>query len=97
MRTLQGVNVFLSAYSAIAVLSFLFLSLDNFSLETNLTAVLACLNNIGPGLDMVGPASNYAMLSDLSKLVLSLDMLLGRLEIFPILILFSPRTWRRAT
>ncbi|MEA4954753.1 MAG: TrkH family potassium uptake protein [Pseudoflavonifractor sp.] len=96
-ETLQGVNVFLWAYSTIAVISFLILSLDNFSLETNLTAVLACLNNIGPGLDMVGPASNYAMFSDLSKLVLSMDMLLGRLEIFPILILFSPRTWQRST
>lgn len=96
-ETLQGVNVFLWTYSAIAVISFLILSLDNFSLETNLTAVLACLNNIGPGLDMVGPVSNYAMFSALSKLVLSLDMLLGRLEIFPILILFSPRTWQRST
>lgn len=96
-ETLRGVNVFLSAYSAIAVLSFLILSLDNLSLETNLTAVLACLNNIGPGLDMVGPINNYSIFSDFSKLVLSMDMLLGRLEIFPILILFSPRTWRRAT
>lgn len=95
-ETLQGVNVFLSAYIAIAVVSFLILSLDNFSLETNLTAVLACLNNIGPGLDMVGPASNYAMFSGMSKLVLSLDMLLGRLEIFPVLILFNPRAWRSA-
>lgn len=96
-ETLHGVSVFLSAYSAIAILSFLLLSLDNFSLETNLTAVLSCLNNIGPGLDKVGPAGNFSMFSDLSKLVLSLDMLLGRLEIFPILILFSPRTWQRAT
>ena len=95
-ETLQGVNTYMSAYCAIAVFSFLLLSLDNLSLETNLTAVLACLNNIGPGLDMVGPVGNYAHFSDLSKLVLMLNMLLGRLEIFPLLIMLSPRTWRRA-
>ena len=95
-EVLQGVSTYMSAYSAIAVVSFLILSLDNFSLETNLTAVLACLNNIGPGLDMVGPTSNYSLFSDLSKIVLMLNMLLGRLEIFPILIMLSPRTWRKA-
>lgn len=95
-ETLQGVSTYMSAYCAIAVVSFLILSLDDLSLETNLTAVLACLNNIGPGLDMVGPTSNYSMFSDLSKVVLMLDMLLGRLEIFPLLILLSPRTWKKA-
>lgn len=95
-ETIQGVNTYMAAYCAIGVVSFLILSLDNLSLETNLTAVLSCLNNIGPGLDMVGPASNFAHFSDLSKLVLIADMLLGRLEIFPLLILLTPRTWRRA-
>lgn len=95
-ETLQGVSTYMSAYCAIAVVSFLILSLDDLSLETNLTAVLACLNNIGPGLDMVGPTNNYSMFSDLSKVVLMLDMLLGRLEIFPLLILLSPRTWKKA-
>ncbi len=96
-ETVQGVNTYMTAYCAIVVLSFLLLSLDNFSLETNLTAVLACINNIGPGLDMVGPTSNFSMFSPLSKIVLMLDMLLGRLEIFPLLIMLSPRTWRKAS
>ncbi|MCI8474883.1 MAG: TrkH family potassium uptake protein [Oscillospiraceae bacterium] len=95
-ETIQGVNTYMAAYCAIGVVSFLILSLDNLSLETNLTAVLACLNNIGPGLDLVGPTSNYAHFSDLSKIVLMLNMLLGRLEIFPLLIMLSPRTWKKA-
>lgn len=57
--------------------------------------MLACFNNIGPGLDLVGPASNYSLFSTFSKVVLSLDMLLGRLEIFPIIVLFSRHTWNR--
>jgi len=95
-ETLQGVNTYMAAYCAIAVVSFLILSLDDLSLETNLTAVAACLNNIGPGLGMVGPTSNYSHFSDLSKIVLMLNMLLGRLEIFPMLVMLSPRTWRKA-
>lgn len=94
--TLQGVNTYMSAYCAIAVVSFLLLSLDGLSMETNLTGMLACLNNIGPGLALVGPMGNYSCFSALSKLVLMVDMLVGRLEIFPILILLSPRTWRKA-
>lgn len=94
--TLQGVNTYMSAYCAIAVVSFLLLSLDGLSMETNLTGMLACLNNIGPGLGLVGPAGNYACFTALSKVVLMVDMLVGRLEIFPILILLSPRTWRKA-
>lgn len=95
-ETVQGVYTYMTAYCAIAILSILLLSLDNLSLETNFTAVMACLNNIGPGLDLVGPTGNYAHFSDLSKLVLMLNMLLGRLEIFPLLIMLSPHTWRRA-
>ena len=94
-EVLRGVNVYMAAYCAIAVASFLAVSVDDFSLETNLTAVLACFNNIGPGLDLVGPASNYSLFSTFSKVVLSLDMLLGRLEIFPIIVLFSRHTWNR--
>ena len=94
--TLQGVNTYMSAYCAIAVVSFLLLSLDGLSMETNLTGMLACLNNIGPGLALVGPTGNYACFTALSKVVLMVDMLVGRLEIFPILILLSPRTWRKA-
>ena len=95
-ETVQGVYTYMTAYCAIAILSILLLSLDNLSLETNFTAVMACLNNIGPGLDLVGPTGNYAHFFDLSKLVLMLNMLLGRLEIFPLLIMLSPHTWRRA-
>lgn len=95
-ETIQGVNTYMIAYCAIGIVSFLLLSLDNLSMESNLTAMVACLNNIGPGLDLVGPTGNYGMFSDLSKSVLMLDMLLGRLEIFPLLIMLSPRTWKRA-
>ena len=77
-------------------MSFLLISLDNFSVGTNFTAVLACFNNIGPGLEAVGPTCNFSAYSALSKLVLCFDMLAGRLEIFPILALFSRDTWRRA-
>ena len=62
---------------------------------TTLTSVIACISNIGPGLNMVGPTGNYAAFSDFSKIVLSLDMLFGRLEIFPMLLLFAPMAWRR--
>lgn len=74
----------------------LVVSLDGFSTTTTFSAVLACLSNIGPGLDMVGPAGNFSAFSALSKLVLSFAMLVGRLEIFPILILLHPATWRRS-
>ena len=67
--------------------------MDNFSVGTNITAVLACFNNIGPGLEQVGPMCNFSAYSPLSKFVLILDMLAGRLEIFPILVLFSRGTW----
>lgn len=95
-ETLQGVNTYMAAYCAIAVISLLIISLDGFSLETNLSSVLACINNIGPGLDAVGPTSNYAAFGDLSKIVLMLNMLLGRLEIFPLLVMLSPKIWRNA-
>ena len=71
------------------------MSLDGFDFETNFSAVAATYNNIGPGLSGVGPMSNFAGYSLLSKIVLTLDMLIGRLEIFPILVLFAPSTWKR--
>jgi len=88
-------NAYLCAYVVIMILSFLAISIDGFSVTTNMSAVVACFNNIGPGLDMVGPVGTYADYSVFSKLVLIFDMLAGRLEIFPILILFSRSTWRR--
>lgn len=90
---LDNTNAYLAAYMMILVGSFLVISADGFDVGTNLSAVLACFNNIGPGIEMVGPTGNFGAFSDLSKGVLILDMLAGRLEIFPMLILFSRRTW----
>lgn len=92
-KVLQNTNAYLAAYLIVIITSFLLISVDGFSITTNLSAVLACFNNIGPGFEMVGPTSNYAAYGTFSKLVLALDMLAGRLEIFPILILFSRTTW----
>ena len=93
-KVLDNTNAYLAAYVIILIVSFLVISLDRFSVEPNLSAVLACFNNIGPGLDAVGPMVNFSGYSDLSKIMLSLDMLAGRLEIFPILVLLSRSTWR---
>ena len=94
-KVLQNTNAYLAAYVSFVVLSFLLVSTDGFSSTTNFSAVLACFNNIGPGFDAVGPSCNFASYSIFSKLVLVVDMLAGRLEIFPILILFSRTTWKR--
>ena len=94
-KIIDNTNAYLAAYVCIIIFSFVLISLDNFSVGTNFTAVLACFNNIGPGLEAVGPTCNFSAYSDLSKLVLSADMLAGRLEIFPILLLFSRSTWKR--
>ena len=79
----------------IIIVSYLLISLDGESIGTNISAVLCCFNNIGPGMDAVGPTCNFADLSSLSKIVLSVDMLAGRLEIFPMLILLSRHTWKK--
>lgn len=92
---LRATNVFIMAYLAVFVISVLLVSLDNFDMTTNFTAVAATLNNIGPGLSAVGPAANFGVLSDFSKIVLTFDMLAGRLELFPVLILFSWRTYKK--
>jgi trk system potassium uptake protein TrkH len=91
----ENANAYLAAYVIILFVSFILISLDGFSVSTNFTAVLACFNNIGPGLEAVGPTCNFAGFGVFSKLILCLDMLLGRLEIFPILVLFSHSTWKR--
>ena len=93
--TLRSVNTFLISYLGIFIISILIISLDNFDFTTNFTAVAATINNIGPGLQKIGPTSNFSGFSDLSKFILSFDMLAGRLEIFPILILLYPGTWQR--
>ena len=92
-KVLDNANAYLAAYFIILFISILIVSIDNFSIGTNLTAVLACFNNIGPGLEAVGPTCNFSGYSVLSKLVLCFDMLAGRLEIFPILVLLSKSTW----
>ena len=93
---MANTNAYLSAYVLIVIMSFLVLSLNGgFSIESNFSAVMCTFNNIGPGLDQVGPASNFFAYNDLSKIVLTFDMLLGRLEIFPILVLFSRSTWTK--
>ena len=94
-RILTNTNAYLCAYVAILVISFLLVSVDGFSITTNFSAVLSCFNNIGPGFDAVGPVCNYSIFSPFSKIVLIVNMLAGRLEIFPILILFSTSTWKR--
>ena len=94
-RVLDTTNAYLAAYTLICVISFLVLSLDGHSVATTLSAVLATFNNIGPGIDAVGPTCNFAFFSDLSKVTLIFNMLAGRLEIFPMLILFSRLTWKK--
>ena len=85
----------MAAYVIIFAVSVLLVSLDNFDFTTNFTAIAATLNNIGPGLAGVGPMSNFSAYSDFSTLVMIADMLIGRLEIFPLLVLFSPSAWRK--
>jgi trk system potassium uptake protein TrkH len=92
-KVLENTSAYLAAYVIITFFSFILVSADNISVTTSLTAVIACFNNIGPGLEGVGPTCNFGGLSILSKLVLIFDMLAGRLEIFPILLLFSRSTW----
>ena len=93
--TLRVLNCYIIVYFMLFVASVLIVSLDNYDFTTSFTAVAANFNNIGPGLSVVGPASNFSMMSYLSKSVLIFDMLAGRLELFPVLVLLSPGTWKR--
>ncbi len=95
-NTLRSVLIFTGCYFLISLFATLLVSIDNFSFSTSLSAALTCMSNVGPGLDLVGPAGNFSAFSALSKLVLSACMVIGRLEIFPILVLFSRGAWRRA-
>ena len=94
-ETINTCLVYLAIYCLTGVISVLLISLNNYSFEVNVTAVISCMNNIGPGLGMVGPAGNFSAFSAFSKLLLSFDMLAGRLEFLPILLLLSPKTWKR--
>lgn len=93
--TIYGVSSYLILYVLVAVVSILLVSLDNFDASTTVTSVIATFNNIGPGLNMVGPVGNFAAFSPLSKIVLCMDMLFGRLELYPMLIMLLPSTWRK--
>ena len=94
-KVIQSMFSYLCAYVMILVLSFVLISVDGFSVETNVSAAVACFNNIGPGFDAVGPMVNYSGYSAFSKLVLIISMLAGRLELFPMLVLFYPSTWKK--
>ena len=94
-KILDNTNAYLAAYVIIIFVSYVLISLDGFSIATNFSAVLACFNNMGPGFEAVGPTCNFSGYSVLSKLVLCFDMLAGRLEIFPMLVLLSKNTWIR--
>ncbi len=92
---LSGVQSFFFMYILVLIVSVLLISFDGYDLETNLTAVLSALSNIGPGFNLVGPTRNFSIFSDFSTFVLSMDMLIGRLEIFPMLMLAAPSAWRQ--
>lgn len=94
-ESVHGVMRYLVIYLSIIVLSVLLVSLNNADFGTTVTAVFSCINNIGPGINEVGPMENFSFLSDFSKAVLSVVMLLGRLECLPLFILFLPSVWRR--
>ena len=94
-ETLHGVYVYSICYALILVCSVLIVSIDNYDFATSVSAVLTTLNNVGPGISQVGPVENFFEFSWLSKLVFCADMLLGRLEIFPCLVLLAPELWKR--
>jgi trk system potassium uptake protein TrkH len=95
-EVVRSVNAYLACYILVFSISLLLITLDNRDMVTNFTAVAATINNIGPGLSGVGPTSNFAAFSGFSKIVLTFNMIAGRLELFPMLILFSPATWKRS-
>lgn len=90
----KGVVNYFAVFVIILFTCILLISIDVNSFTVNFSAALTCLNNVGPGLELIGPSGNFSIFSGFSKIVLSLVMLIGRLEIFPMLIIFSPRTWR---
>ena len=94
-ETVRSVNVFMVAYLMIFIISLVIISFDNHDMITSFTAVATTINNVGPGLEMVGPSSNFSFFSDPAKIVLIFDMLAGRLELFPMLLLFTPATWKK--
>lgn len=94
-EVVRSVNVFLVSYILVYAVSVLIVSLDGFDFTTNFSGVAATINNVGPGFNAVGPMENFSIFSPVSKLVLIFDMIAGRLELFPLLLLFSPSTWKK--
>ena len=94
-EVVRSVNAYIVCYLLLFIISVVAVSVDNHDLVTGFSSVMATINNIGPGLNMVGPTQNFGFFSDTSKIVLIFDMLAGRLELFPMLLLFSPATWRK--
>lgn len=94
-ETMRSTNVFISVYFVILFASVLLISIDEFDFTTNVTSVIATLNNIGPGLELVGPTQNFSIFSSFSKCILMFDMLAGRLELFPMLIIMVPACWKK--
>lgn len=94
-EVIRATNVYLIAYFLVFVISLLLISFENKDMVTNFSAVAAMLNNVGPGFELVGPARNFSVFSDFSKCVLMFDMFAGRLELFPLLLLFCPSVWKR--
>ena len=93
-EVVRAVNVYFITFMTVFAGSVVLLSFEGHSLVTNFTAVIASLNNIGPGLELVGPTQNFGIFSNFSKYILMIDMLAGRLELFPIIILFHPSIWK---
>lgn len=91
----HGVTGYIIVYILLLLGSFILVSLDNFDFATSFSSVVTCLGNVGPGFSMIGPEDNFGLFSGFTKLVLCMDMLLGRLEIFPIIMLFAPAVWRK--
>lgn len=94
-ETVRSVNVYLVAYVLLFSVSLLIVSINGHDFETNFTSVATTINNVGPGFHLAGPVSNFSFFSSLSKVVLIVDMIAGRLELFPLLLLFSASTWKK--
>ena len=94
-EVVRATNVYMVCYIIVFAASVLLVSIENYGLVTNFTAVAATINNIGPGLELVGPTANFAFFSPFTKIVLIFDMIAGRLELFPMLVLFFPGTWKK--
>ena len=94
-QVVSGVTTYFAVYAMCIMAIFVIISFEPFGIETNLSATVACFNNIGPGFGAVGPIGSYAEYSMFSKLLLSLAMLMGRLEIFPLILGLNPLVWKR--